>query len=175
MMTAQTATVVRDIGQIRSIRLPAAYQERPDEAVNDAVYVRKFSHSENTDVAFVFFYRGRRLPQASAESFLRTLALAPHEVEAAEFGDLDLVVREASNPENFILSSCRTENKSGRRVLIVEGIWKASGLVEYGVFIDSDGTGSAVQELHFNAPQIDYADHIDEIEALLDNIAWKRG
>jgi hypothetical protein len=111
--------------------------------------------------------------RVAGEEFQNILAHDAHELTTEELEQVEIVIRNASDEEYFSLSSSHTEDINGKRILIVEGVWKTSGLADYGLFIDSDNTGSAVQEIHFLAPERDYVNYIDQIEQVLASIVWK--
>jgi len=155
------------------MELPEGWVELPEEKRTASDYLLEYAVAENNNVKLVFYYRGHRIGTGGAADFLSVLSEPPHELSPEEFLSVDLVVRNAADADFFLLSSSRTEDLNGKRVLIVEGIWKKSGLVDMGIFIDSDSTGSAVQEVHFEASQNDYQNYIDQVEKSLKTVVWK--
>lgn len=165
-------TTVKNQGQIKSMELPEGWLECPLEKRTASDYIREFRAPTNEDVKIAFYYRGNRIGQGGATDFLTVLALPDHELSSEEFESVDVVVRNASDADFFLLSSSRTETIKGKRLLIVEGIWKKSGLVDLGLFIDSDKTGSAVQEVHYEAPEKDYEHFVEQVEKAFQTIVW---
>ncbi len=59
-------------------------------------------------------------------------------------------------------------------VLLVEGSYKDKDHTgSKTIYVDSDGTGSALQEISYSAPGKDYAAHASEAEKALKSISWK--
>ncbi len=168
-----TGTRIKNQGQVKSLELPAEWIELPPEKHTGKDFVREFRAAANENVKLAFYYRGHRIAPGGADDFKHVLAQENHELSAEEFLSVDLVVRNASDADYFTLSHCRTEDLGGKRVLIVEGVWKTSVLADFGIFIDSDLTGSAVQEIHFLAPEKEYMNYIDQIEQIVKTIVWK--
>jgi hypothetical protein len=168
----KTASTLKKQGQIKSMDLPDGWVECLSEKRTASDFLREFRAPESAEVKLSFYYRGKRIAPGGAADFLQVLSLPDHELSQEEFDSVDLVIRNASDPDFFLLSSSRTETINGKRVLLVEGIWKNGGLVDMGVFIDSDKTGSAVQEVHYQAPQKDYEHFVEEVENSLKTIVW---
>ena len=168
----KTTTKLKNQGQIKSMELPDGWVECLLEKRTATDFLKEYRSPESAEVKLAFYYRGKRIAPDGAADFLKVLSQPDHELSEEEFDSVDLVVRNASDPDFFLLSSSRTEEISGKRVLIVEGIWKKSDLVDLGLFIDSDKTGSAVQEIHFEAPQSEYGLFVDQVEKSLKTIVW---
>lgn len=168
----KSAIILKKQGQIKSMELPEGWLECVQEKRTASDYLTEYRAPESANAKLLFYYRGHRIAPGGAADFLKVLSLPDHELTDQEFSSVDLVIRNASDPDFFLLSSSRTEELNGKRVLIVEGIWKKGGLVDLGVFIDSDKTGSAVQEIHFEAPQSEYELFVDQAEKSLKSIVW---
>jgi hypothetical protein len=168
----KSAIILRKQGQIKSMELPEGWFECPAEKRTASDYLTEYRAPESANARLLFYYRGNRIGPGGAADFLKVLSLPDHELTEEEFSSVDLVIRNASDPDFFLLSSSRTEEINGKRVLIVEGIWKKGGLVDMGIFIDSDKTGSAVQEIHFEAPQSEYELFVGQAEKALKTIVW---
>ena len=70
--------------------------------------------------------------------------------------------------DSFFERYCvKTEILNGHKVLVVEGLWKESDLKTFALFIDGNGKGTLVDELHFYAPSAKYDEHIGEIKKIL--------
>ncbi|HMW89000.1 MAG TPA: hypothetical protein PKN86_03790 [Candidatus Obscuribacter sp.] len=169
----RTRVRVKDHGQVKHLELPPGWTPCPEDQRTSGAYLKEFRSQESEDVKLSFYYRGQRIPRVAAEEFQNILAHDAHELTTEELEQVEIVIRNASDEEYFSLSSSHTEDINGKRILIVEGVWKTSGLADYGLFIDSDNTGSAVQEIHFLAPERDYVNYIDQIEQVLASIVWK--
>lgn len=169
----RTRVRVKDHGQVKHLELPPGWSACPEEQRTSGDYLKEFRSEESEDVKLSFYYRGQRIPRLAAEEFQKILANPAHELSAEELEQAEIVIRNAADEEYFSISSSHTEDLHGKRVLIVEGVWKTSGQADYGIFIDSDNTGSAVQEIHFLAPEREYVNYIDQIEQVLASITWK--
>lgn len=169
----KTRVRVKEQGQVKELELPHGWTKCPEEQRNSNVYLTEYRSQENEEVKLSFFYRGQRIPRVAAEEFQNLLAQPAHELSPEELDQIDIVLRNAADEEYFSVSSSHTQDLNRKRVLIVEGIWLNSGTVDYGIFIDSDNTGSAVQEIHFLAPEDEYVNYIEQIEAVLASINWK--
>jgi hypothetical protein len=167
----KTAATLKKQGQIKSMELPHGWIEIPVEKHIASDFLKEYRAPENEEVKLSFYYRGKRIAPGGAADFLTVLALPDHELSEEEFISVDLVVRNASDPEFFVLSSSRTEMINGKRVLIVEGIWN-TGIVDMAMFIDSDKTGSAVQEVHYQAPEKDFGRYVEQVEDSFKTIVW---
>lgn len=155
------------------MNLPDGWTEIKQAPREDLVHIKEFVSPLNSETKVMFYYRGRRVDKNTGDSFVHILSQDDHELTAEEFGTITIVLNNASIPDYFQVSSCRTETINGKRVLLVEGIWKDGGLLNLGVFIDSDKTGTAVQEVHYVAPQEHYASYIGDIEKAISEIVWK--
>ncbi|CAN5308227.1 hypothetical protein BH11CYA1_BH11CYA1_45870 [soil metagenome] len=153
------------------MELPIGWVECPDEQHTGSDFIKEFRAPESEEIKLTFYYRGKRIGAGGAADFLAVLALPDHELSEEEFISVDLVVRNASDPEYFLLSSSRTETMNGKRVLLVEGIW-SSGIVDMAMFIDSDKTGSAVQEVHYQAPEKDFGMYVEQVDSSFKTIVW---
>lgn len=164
---------VKGEGQIRQMSLPDGWIEVEKDPRPDTVHVKEFECPENSETRIMFYYRGRRVDTTTGDNFVRILSIPDHELSEQEFSDIVVILNNASEPDNFEVSSCRTETINGKRVLMLEGIWKDGGVLNLGMFIDSDNTGTAVQEVHYLAPESHYATYIEEIEQAIGAIVWK--
>ncbi len=166
-------TRIKNQGQVKSLELPAGWVELLPEKRTAKDFLREYRAAESEHVKLAFYYRGHRIGQGGADDFKNVLAQEDHELSPDEYLSVDLVVRNAAEADFFTLSHCRTETLAGKRVLIVEGVWNAGNQADFGIFIDSDLSGSAVQEIHFMAPEKEYMHYIEQVEQILKAIVWK--
>lgn len=165
--------LVENQGQVKSMQLPEGWFEREVEETTSHTFMRQFQAADNEEVTLSFYYRGHRTSDGDATNFLRVLGQPDHELSSEEAKSVRSIIRNASDADWFLTNSIRTENLKGKCVLMLEGIWKASDLADLGVFVDSDGTGSAVQEIHFTAPKDEYSKYLAMIEEALKSVKWK--
>lgn len=176
-ITATTfmAGLMQKLGHSKLISLPDGWREYqaqtnldlPGEAV-----VSEFYLESRPDVKFHYFSSGKLIAPMVAGEFVEVLAASPHNLSADEFANVELVVRDASEPEFFEMMAHRTELISGKVVLVVEGIWKFSNLRELGVFTHSDEAGRAIDEFHCSAPREIFETYRPQFEQILYSIDW---
>jgi hypothetical protein len=161
-------------GQVKFIAIPQGFVECPEPARDvDVRFLRRFQSADNDKVELAFFYRGAPMNKVIGADFRGILSAPPHELSAEEVESIQLVLRDASEPDWFDLSSARTDLLQGKTVLLIEGTWKNSHLYNLGIFIDVDGSGCIVQEIHYTAP-LDVREKYAEIaKAAISSIEWK--
>ncbi len=122
-----------------------------------------------------FYYRGRRCSEAAGKDFLKILNAPPHELSKTEFGQLFEITRN-KREDRFTKTSARTVDIRSKRVLIVAGSFdkgKPGQVDNKTIYIDSDGTGTAVQEIYFQAPPASFKIHANEVDEVFKSITWK--
>jgi len=162
------------VGQV-NIGVPKtwkAYRDVSNSIGND--HYEDYMINGDKDAVLSFYYRGKRCNDYSGKAFLKTLKAPPHELTDDEFATLQEIMR-VKNSKVFTKKSARTEDINGKRVLVVEGTQekgKPEEKEEKSLFIDSDGTGTAVQEVFFLAPLNKYREHLAEVNKALSSINW---
>lgn len=170
------ATFVSNIGQIEQMLLPENW-------VKGVVYkagiggdlFQEYHPKSEPDVTMCFYYRGLRTSKVAGEIFHKVLQKSPHKLTEAEFTNLIETMRN-KDPKDFAMCSAYTEDINGRRVLVVEGsfdIGKESQSDNRSIYVDADGSGTAVQEIYFQCPKEKFQGHIDEVNASLNSINWR--
>ncbi|MDP3509207.1 MAG: hypothetical protein Q8T09_14640 [Candidatus Melainabacteria bacterium] len=166
---------VIDRGQISSMSMPAGFEKGKTVGgtyANDSF--QEYHLSSNANVKFYFEYRGRRMGVESSKVFHDTLEKPPHALAAQELESLHQVLgANRSNKDDFKINSARTEDLNGKRVLTIEGRYPRHNLSARTVFVDSDGTGSAVQEITFQAPTAEFFKNTAASLNALKSIKWK--
>lgn len=163
------------IGQIDSITIPPGWIEVHEEKGRDVPFtMRRFQPADDENPILAFFYRGRRIDKDSAERFRQILALPAHVLSKKEFDDLKAVLRDKNDPEEFQVVIAKTEEFNGKRVLIVEGRYLGISEDNRHMFIDSDGTGSAVQEVFYQAHRRVFPLYYRTAAAAMKTIKWKQ-
>lgn len=173
-------TILKDEGQVKLLTLPANWTEEPEPADTDddemlmhGPQTKSFVLKTDLEVKLSFFYRGFPVSKSSAEAFHKVLAAGAHDLNADELESIAMVVREASEPEYFDLSTLRVDALKNRIVLVVEGFNKEQQKYDLGIYIDADGTGSVVQEIHYTAPMAVYANHRADVMSILSTLEWR--
>jgi hypothetical protein len=159
-------------GQVK-MTVPKSWKEgetNQNQVVGDSY--RDFCINGDRDARLSFFYRGRRCSEAMGKLFLKALKAPPQELSDSDFIVLQPVTR---MPKDFVKKSARTEDLNGRHVLVVEGsqsFGKSDQEDVKAIYIDSDGTGTAVQEIYFLAKPNKFKEHLAEVNKALKAIVW---
>ncbi|MDP3506730.1 MAG: hypothetical protein Q8T09_01950 [Candidatus Melainabacteria bacterium] len=159
--------------QIDSMQLPENWGETKSAKTSANDQLREFVSGANEDVKLCFYYRGKTIAAGAARDFHGVLQEPDHILTEEEIESLSIVLRNAAYAESFSTSSIKTQTIKGKRVLIVEGIWRVNQIFDLSIFIDSDNTGSAVQEIHFFAPALNHANYLKEAHEAIESITWK--
>lgn len=166
---------VTNFGVVSSFTLPVGWVES-SLVQNDGQQQsrsRIFQHAENSSVQLCFFFRGHRVSEQAASTFLSILAKPDHFLKVSEFKSLSEIVRALSNSDTFKMLQSATRQMGNKKVLIVEGRFVQSAQDTYALFVDVDGSGTIVQEIHYQAPKLDYARHLLEVKTAMDTIQWR--
>ena len=162
------------LGQIDQIDIPPGWQEgTAQKPTGGSSLFREFHPADNPEVRLCFYYRGRRISEEAGQAFHSMLEQPPHVLKPEELQPLREVLREKLNSKDFNLLFAKTEEMNGKRVLVVEGAYNNSQLKTRELFVDSDGTGTAVQEIYYQAPRNDYARFQPAALSALKSIRWK--
>ncbi|HEY9868630.1 MAG TPA: hypothetical protein V6D08_05650 [Candidatus Obscuribacterales bacterium] len=167
-------TVVEDVGQIQLIELADGFVEGAhlDNVVGDSS-LRRFHLKDDPETRICFFYRGYGVNEPTAEAFSNVLESPDHVLAPVELAVLGDLIGEKANHEVFSIAGARTEQVADRRVLIVEGTYKATGERNCTVYINADGTGKFVQEIFFQAPADRYLPNFPLFSESLMSVEWK--
>jgi microcompartment protein CcmK/EutM len=136
---------------------------------------REYHISGDPELKLCFYYRGIRTSQFDGETFKQVLQKPPHDLSDAELSTLAATLRN-KNPQLFAKTVARTEDLNGKRVLVVEGSYdqgKPTQIDNRSIYVDSDGTGTAVQEIFCQGPSAKFQKHSQEYRAALSSIRWK--
>ena len=173
-------TILKDEGQVKLLTLPPNWTEEPEpagadeeEMVMHGPQTKSFVLKTNLEVKLNFFYRGFPVPPKTAAAFHSVIAAGTHDLNADELESIAMIVREASEPEYFDLSTLRVDVLRNRQVLVVEGFNKEEQKYDLGIYIDADGTGSIVQEIHYIAPAQVYGNHRAEVMSIFNTLEWR--
>lgn len=165
---------LESLGQIEQMSLPSGWTagQRQDNLVGDSSY-QEYLAPEQNDVKLCFYYRGYRVSKNPAESFRAVLAKDEHKLSNEEIVSLSEVLRNKDTPEQFKFSEAKTVDLNGKRVLLVSGQYVKSNKRTEAIYIDADGTGSACQEVFFQAPADVYDKYIETARDSFKSIEWK--
>lgn len=161
-------------GQINSMDVPTDWVKRDGVHLRAGAGLDEYHPAGNNDVRLNSFYRGQRISFDAAKAFKDCLSNAPHQIAKGsdELTSLSEVLNDRSR--NFNVTQVYTEILNGKKVLIVEGAYKdAEHTTSKTIYVDSDGTGSAIQEISYTAPGALYKAHLPAAENALKSITWK--
>lgn len=168
------APEVTNVGQVRKMEMPLGWEQGPDYSKRQhAANYQEFHPNGQNDCQLGFYYRGRRTSESAGENFHNILSQEDHELSKNEYNSLEEVVRDKAKAVDFTLKSARTEEINGKRVLVVEGRYNKNQNDSKHMFIDSDGTGTAVQEIFFQAPKDKFAVYGNAATQAMKTVRWK--
>ncbi len=170
----QTLTDQQQIstGQIQAMAVPAGWERRADSQLPAGAGLTEFHAPGQDNVRLNSFYRGSRVGAEAARAFHECLAKPPHQLHANEIKALSQVL--GDKDDGFDIFFARTVDLNGKRVLSVEGSFKDKDHTsEKTIYVDTDGTGSAVQEISYAACGKDYQRYLGEAEKAFRSIVWK--
>lgn len=167
-------TQITNQGQVKSLTLPDFWNEQKIEnSTFHGPEYRTFTKMGQTDCQLQFYFRGIPLNKQSADAFKSILSgAAPHSLSKSEFESIDMVIREMCMPNLFVISSLRTDYLRGKMILVAEGMWKETQLYDLALFINADGDGEIVQEIHYRGNETNYNQNRAEVLKLLGSIEW---
>lgn len=166
------ALLVEDLGQVRELKLPLGWTEKYSTQPAGTGLFKQWGPA-NEKFGICHFYRGRRVSPQAGENFKALLAKPEHKLDSAEFLKLSEILREKDKAERFALKDASTRSVNGKVVLVVQGHFKEIDEDIYEFFVDTDGSGTAVQELYFQAPPALFKKNIELARKALDSIKWK--
>lgn len=176
--TASSATATKSetisSGQINSMSVPEGWLKRGPVNLRAGEGLAEFHAPSDSDVRLNSYYRGNRISNDGASAFKKCLDSVAHAITKGsdEMKSLSEVLDGKSR--YFNISSAFTEELNGKKVLVVEGSHKdAEHTTSRTVYVDSDGTGSAVQEITYSAPGATFKAHLPEAEKAMKSIKWK--
>jgi len=159
-------------GQIQSLTVPDGWVKRADGNLPAGAGLVEYHAPGHDDIRLNSFYRGHRVSVESAKAFQDCLAKSPHQLQSAELKALDAVLGDKSY--DFDIFFAKTADLNGKRVLSVEGRYTDKEHTgSQTIYVDSDGTGSAVQEISYSARGNDYAANLTQAQKAFKSIVWK--
>lgn len=172
-----TIDQLNDEGLLKRVILFDNWERVGDEPEQDYMgQPRLISYQLRTDneVTLNFYYRGTLLHPNIAKEFLLLVSKPPHQLSSEEQESMSLVLRDAAYKEYFEMGAVRTEILRERTVLVAEGKWVASGLMNLGIFFNADKHAEVIQEIHYLAPPGKFEKHIGEAVASMTSIDWDK-
>lgn len=158
------------LGMIKRMVLPEGWKE---ESNRDESESQTFRHPQEQDVKISFYYRGKPLSSRSAQRLEKVLAAPSHTLSDSECESIEVIMRDASEPEFFRRKTVRTEVLNGIKVLVLEGFWILSDLDCTCIFVASEENGTRIDEIYFLAPPDKFATYQPEFYQSLASIQWE--
>lgn len=165
-------TKIVDVGQISQMDLPHTWKLGTTDNTGGTDF-REYHPRNDPEVKLCTYYRGHRVDQPSADAFREVLKKPPHILSPSEIKSLAEIMRNKDDAKVFSMVVARTEDLNGKRVLAVEGRFIEKQYDTHALYVDSDGNGSAVQEIYFQAPKADYMLYIKQARDAFKSIKWK--
>lgn len=174
LMDNNPQTLVRR-GQIAKMSLPNGFEhgESKERTEASGLSYDEYHPAGKPDAMLCFLYRGKKVNDAAADSFKQVLEQPPHSLSHAELSTLKEIVKDKANPGDFNVLSARTEDIQGKRVLLIEGRYKANQEDSLSMYVDACGDGKSVQEIFFQAPKHDYSQLIKSVRNSFKTIEWQ--
>ncbi len=132
----------------------------------------EYHSSQSPETKLCFYYRGYRLSETSSATFAQLLDKPDHALSKSEIKSLQEVLGVRADEQTYKILDARTQQLNGKHVLILRGKYLDKQYENESVFVDSDGSGSAVQEIYWQSPKADYVAQ-GQAKAALRSITWK--
>lgn len=163
--------VVKNVGAIGSLKLPPGFVAGVQE--DDNRLFKQYLLGNDHDVKLYIEYRGRRINRKYGAKFVELLNKKPHEVDKKEVYHYSPVFPDQSIKEDFEITLAKTEQINGKTVLTIEGNYLKHKIRARTIYIDTDGTGSAIQQVTFQAPYDKASKYFPGGMTALQSIEWK--
>lgn len=162
------------IGQVAEMNLPPGWKEgQPEKSGSGTSSFREFHAADSPEAKLCFYYRGRRISEEGGRHFHNLLEKPPHNLSAEEVQSLGEALRDRANPDDFNMLVAKTEDINGKRVLVIEGRYKEIQQDTRALLVDSDGSGTAVQEIYYQAPKDLFPKYLLAASSAMKSIQWK--
>lgn len=132
-----------------------------------------YNPREDASVMFWYYFRGTPVNHRTAQNFRKILAEPAHSLSPKELSSISMVMRDKAKVENFRTLFARTREMNGKMVLVVEGRYVSDEQDAITIYIDADGSGQTVEELHYRAPKEHYMCYLRAIKSAFQSIVWK--
>jgi hypothetical protein len=165
---------VTNEGQIVRMSIPAGWSKSTIKHTlpSTANFVEVNNNKDQKAKVFTY-YRGHRISPVAGKDFHQILQSGPRDLTDTEYAGLAEVVRDKAKADDFTVTAKKVVNLNGRKVLLVEGMFKESKERAHSFYIDADDTGEVVQEVAYQAPDAIFDAHKKEADAALNSIVWK--
>lgn len=170
-----TVKEVIDLGQIARLNMPPGFVKGESEGgTSGNNYFAEYHLEADPEVKLYFEYRGHRTSKAQAEKFHALLNKPAHKLSPEETqSDFGEILSDKNIPQDFHTQIAKTQDINGKRVLVVEGRYINHDLQARTLYVDTDSTGSAIQEITFQTPVDKRSKYFTSGIKALESIKWK--
>lgn len=134
-----------------------------------------YKHKDEQEVTLRFVRPGARIGPQTGQLFLEVIAQPENtqvDTNSAEFVHLSVLTRGAGDPEEFNTNYARVESLNGKKVLVIDGVWKNTGLACLSVFVPAAEGAAHVQEIQLYAPPDRFEQFLPSFKKVLQSIEW---
>lgn len=158
---------VENYGRLRRIQFPQDWVEtkRSSEPLS-AQDVRSFHAPANDSTQVRLAFGGRAQAASVGHVFVDMLAGPGRELNAGELKSVLPMLGVMADTRWFAIESARTTEVAGRRVLAVGGRYLQDPYAMKTLFVDTDESGTYVQEISFVCPTQD----VETAQGLFDHV-----
>jgi hypothetical protein len=169
-----SSQVLKNEGQISKMSIPDGWSRSTvHHTLPASANFVEYNNDKEKGAKLVTYYRGHKISPSAGKRFHHLLQGGPKELNASEYAGLGEVVRDKAKAADFEVTAQKVVNLNGRKVLLVEGLFKGMNERAHALYIDADGTGEVVQEVFYQAPAAAYEQFKKEADAALNSISWK--
>jgi len=117
---------ILNLAQFQLKAMPPGWSVQPLDNLGRDHVIQEYYLEAEPEVKFHYFCRGKPLSKLVSDDFVELLNQLPHSLTDEEFGQIEMVVRDAAEPEFFEMLEKRIDTFAGRNALVIDGIWKFS-------------------------------------------------
>jgi hypothetical protein len=167
----QDKSSIISTGQIESMNVPTGWVKRGKVSLRAGAGLVEYNPVGQENVRLKSFYRGNSVSDEAASAFKDCLNKPPHLLKPEELKGLSEILRDKAYD---FKGSAKTEDLNGKRVLVLEGRYSDEKHTStQTIYVDSDGTGSAIQEIAYTASGKDYTANLVKAQKAFKSIVWK--
>ena len=161
------------VGQIDSIKIPEGWDKSGAAGNSQGASYSEFQ-APGSSSRMEFYYRGQRVSPDEGQNLKGLLKQDGHELSDKEFQSLGSILRGKDDQTKFELDRAWVSDVNSKPVLMVEGRYPENDKKTLTMLVDSDGTGTAVQELSLTTPAAEFDKQKSAFEKSLKSIRWKQ-
>jgi len=156
--------------------IPSEWSTLPLERDNQKGAIsQKYQLKSDDEVKFLLYCREREVAEDVASDLRAVLVQPPHKLAQKEYETIEYILRHMSEDDFFARSNVETKSFGGCTVLVVEGLWKASSVKNYALFVPGNDRGTIIDEIHFYAPAEKFDLHLPAALEIFQSIKFVNG